>query len=83
MVNRGFRLARGQTQLWSPARGVGALENAHQPSKEGVEGGRIEQEVGHAQKRYQDEHSVNPVPDGWWQSEHRSRIRSDRFASQA
>jgi hypothetical protein len=50
-----------------------SLKNAHQPSQEGIEGCGVEQEVGHAQKRYQDERSVNPVPDGWPQSGHRTK----------
>ena len=41
------------------------LENAHEPSREGVERLGVEEEVGHAQKRHGDEQSINPVFDGW------------------
>ena len=53
---------------------IAPLENAHKPSHEGVECAGVEQEVSHAQKRYEDEQRINPVPDGWRQFRHRVRI---------
>jgi hypothetical protein len=41
------------------------LQNAYKPSREGVERLGIEEEVGHAQKRYDDEQSINPASNGW------------------
>lgn len=52
--------------------GIMLLENAHEPSREGVERFGVEQEIAHAQKRYEDEQSINPVPDGWPQFGHRA-----------
>jgi hypothetical protein len=48
------------------------LQNAHKPSREGVESVGVEQEVAHAQKRHEDEQSINPVFDGWPQFGHRA-----------
>jgi hypothetical protein len=40
------------------------LEGVYKPSREGVERLGVEEEVGHAQKRYGNEQSINPVLDG-------------------
>jgi hypothetical protein len=46
------------------------LEHARQSSQPGVKGNRLNRKVGHAQKQRQDEHSVDPVSDGWPQFGH-------------
>ena len=51
------------------------LENSGQPSQECVKRLRIEEEIRHTQKRYEDEQGIDPIPDGWPQFRHRREYR--------